>query len=161
MELCINSPSVLNGIRRDNNLNLQKYRNLSQAYVKRIRRHYFHHFSEKRQVMPTKCYRDIGLKIAEVGRYSTSVGIVTSSMTEVWYFDFQHEKNIFLQSVQTVSEKDTASSSIVPVVRIYGIYWPEHEADISPQSTAFHSPTCLYAVVVNKVDGKTLSSIFV
>lgn len=70
--------------------------------------------------MPTKCYRDIGLKIAEVGRYSTSVGIVTSSMTEVWYFDFQHEKNIFLQSVQTVSEKDTASSSIVTVVRIYG-----------------------------------------
>jgi len=34
------------------------------------------------------------------------------------------------------------------------IYWPEREADITPQSTAFHSPTCLYAVVVNKADGK-------
>jgi hypothetical protein len=115
VELCINSPSVLNGIHKDNNLNLQKYRDLSQACVKRICRHYFPHFSEKWQFMPTKCNRDIGVKIAEVGSYLSR------------YSDERHDRDIVFRFPArekyispTRSENDTAFYSIATVVFFCG-----------------------------------------
>jgi hypothetical protein len=155
VELCINSPSILNGIHGDNNLNLQKCRDLSQAYVKRIGRHYFPHFSETWQVMPKKCYLDIGVKIAEVGRYFSRHSDERHSRGTV--FRFSAWEKIYFSNASGLSLRTTQ-----PPIQLWQWSFSTGSMKLIFRLNLQHSflPR-LYAVVVNKADGKPLSSIFV